>query len=79
MVAHCSLHAKATTDAQPQDGSAATSLHHGCNTCQLCLAMVVGGTFEMRSALPLPYTLLQVSNISFTSADLIQGFKPPIS
>lgn len=51
----------------------------GCNTCQLCMALVTGYPMALFSATYLPQAVQHVTAIGFTSAERAPGFKPPIS
>ena len=68
-----------------QDGSDSASdspsnrFCNGCNTCQLCMALVTGYPMALVSATYLPQAVQQVATISFSSAERTPGFKPPIS
>ena len=52
---------------------------NGCNTCQLCMALVTGYPMALVSATYLPQAVQQVATISFRSAERTPGLKPPIS
>ena len=52
---------------------------NGCNTCQLCMALVTSYPMALVSATYLPQAVQQVATISFSSAERTPGFKPPIS
>lgn len=52
---------------------------HGCNTCQLCMAVVTGYPMTPVGATSLPQATPAIGSISFSSAEPAPGFKPPIS
>ena len=65
--------------AQDKGGNPFKPLCHGCNTCQLCMALVTGYPMVQVSAARLPQAVQHLAAISFTSAERAPGFKPPIS
>ena len=60
----------------PDIGSA--QVGHGCNACQLCMAVVTGYPTLPISTLTPPPVMQRTVSISFTSAERAPGFKPPI-
>ena len=52
---------------------------NGCNTCQLCMALVTGYPMALVSATYLPQAVQHLTAIGFASAERAPGFKPPIS
>jgi hypothetical protein len=68
--------------AHAPDGSstpAPAALFHGCNVCQLCMAVVTGYPMTLVAAASLPQATPAVGKVSFASALRAPGFKPPIS
>ena len=80
----CPWRAKNAGDAA-QDGidsasdSPSNRFCNGCNTCQLCMALVTGYPMALVSAAYLPQAVQHLTAIGFTSAERAPGFKPPIS
>ena len=73
MSADCPMWASQTADGDP------SVPHTGCTTCQLCMALFIGHTFELITAAPLRQAAQGIACMSFTSAERAPGFKPPIS
>jgi len=63
----------------PTIDSKASPLCKGCTTCQLCMALVTGYPMMLIGAVPLPHATQDITSISFSSAERVPGFKPPIS
>lgn len=63
----------------PASDSPSNRFCKGCNTCQLCMALVTGYPMALFSATYLPQAVQHVTAIGFTSAERAPGFKPPIS
>jgi len=61
------------------DKNTASPLCKGCTTCQLCMALVTGYPMMLIGAVPLPQATQGIASISFSSAERVPGFKPPIS
>lgn len=61
------------------DGSLQVKVSYGCTTCQLCMALVTGYPTVPLRAVPLPQAAQVIASISFTNAERVIGFKPPIS
>ena len=80
----CPWRAKNAGDAA-QDGidsasdSPSNRFCNGCNTCQLCMALVTGYPMALVSETHLPQAVQHLTAIGFTSAERAPGFKPPIS
>lgn len=50
-----------------------------CTTCQLCMGVVTGYAPRGPLLMPLPSAALWLGSATFTSAERVPGFKPPIS
>lgn len=61
------------------DGKTGSTVSKVCTTCQLCMGVVAGYAPRGPLLMPLPSAALWLGSATFTSAERVPGFKPPIS
>lgn len=61
------------------DGKTGSTVSKVCTTCQLCMGLVTGYVPRRLLLMPLPPAALWLGSTTFTSAERVPGFKPPIS
>ena len=61
------------------DGKTSVTVSKVCTTCQLCMGLVTGYAPRSPLLMPLPAAALWLGSATFTSAERVPGFKPPIS
>ena len=61
------------------DGKTDSTDFKVCTTCQLCMGLVTGYASCCPLLMPLPDAALWLGSATFTSAERVPGFKPPIS
>ncbi len=61
------------------DGKIGSTDFKACTTCQLCMGLVTGYAPRGPLLMPLPSAALWLGSATFTSAERVPGFKPPIS
>ena len=60
-------------------GKVGSTVSKVCTTCQLCMGLVTGYAPRGPLLMPLPSAALWLGSATFTSAERVPGFKPPIS
>ena len=61
------------------DGKTGSTDFKACMTCQLCMGLVTAYAPRGPLLMPLPSAALGLGSATFTSAERVPGFKPPIS